>query len=104
MKVIQEILEAEKKAEDVSRLAEKEKAGKIAKAREKALDYLTQGKKETERQVDDHVRQQMSKFEQQKKKICDSYAAEAKIIEKNAEKNIERAADFVLNAFMAEVK
>ena len=46
----------------------------------------------------------MAKLDQLKKKIRDSYAAEAKIIEKKAEKNIDRAADFVLHTFMAEVK
>ncbi|MBI4153231.1 hypothetical protein HY497_01795 [Candidatus Woesearchaeota archaeon] len=103
MKVIQEILEAERKAEEMILLAEKEKARKIARAREKALGRITQGKKGIERRIDVQVKQQTAKFEQQKKKICDAYAAEAKIIEKKAQKNIDRAADFVMNIFMADV-
>lgn len=104
MKVIQEILEAEKKAEGILKNAEKEKAKKIAKAREKALEKITHGKKDVEQQVDNHVRQQMAKLDQLKKKIRDSYAAEAKAIEKKAEKNSDKAAHFVLKAFMEEVK
>ena len=97
-------MEAEKKAEGILKNAEKEKEKKIAKAREKALESVTQGKKAAEKKNDDYVQQQMAKLDQLKKKIRDSYASETKVIEKKAEKKIDKAADVMMKKLIEEIK
>ena len=97
-------MEAEKKAEGILKNAEKEKEKKIAKAREKALESVTQGKKAAEKKNDDYVQQQMAKLDQLKKKIRDSYASEINVIEKKAGKKIDKAADVMMKKLIEEVK
>ncbi len=94
---VQQILATEKKAGEILERAEHEKTKVTARAREKAIELMTLKKKENEQAIDKEMKQRMTRIEEKKKKILDQYYLQAEQVGKKAEKQIGKAAAFVLS-------
>jgi len=94
MTIVQEILDAERKADNVVKKAEAAKEQKIAAARQKVVSALTEGKTELESTSDKSIKAIMKKLEQRKDKIIATYQKQADDVQKNAD--VDAAVSYVL--------
>jgi len=98
MTLVKEIFEAEKKADDIIKNAEVKKEEKIAKARQKTISELAEGKKKIESAVDKTVKAALKKIELRKERILSAYHKQVDDVEKKADR--EKAVRFVLEKVM----
>jgi vacuolar-type H+-ATPase subunit H len=94
--IVQHILNAEKKAEQIVTKAESDKSKAISQAREKTVDSLNRRKKQIEKKIGKKIDEGMEDIAQQKKKISEKYSKDVRAFTREAEKNIDAGANFLL--------
>lgn len=98
---VQEILNAEKQAEQATQRAEREKAKLIARAREQAVERLSSMKKDIEQRSDRDTREQLQKLEQERQRILARYGQDAARLTQQGERNLGKAAALLIRKLRA---
>jgi V/A-type H+/Na+-transporting ATPase subunit G/H len=102
--IVQEVLEAEKKAEQIIAQAHNDKEARLNKARNEALSYLSKQQKKIDEEQEEILQSKKESLEHQKQKVITEGESAVRGLEKKAKKNVEKATSFVLKTFQNKIK
>lgn len=98
---VPQILNTEKKADEILKNAEREHVKAVAQAREKALRIAADKKKEAELRSDDEIKHRMKQIDARRNEIIIKYRKAASTIEQQAGRNMGAAASFIVKKIVA---
>lgn len=102
--ILTNIKDAEHKAEQIIQNALKAKAVALDEAKKRSLEIISQAAETIEKENEEQLATVEKQLEKRKDSILEKGALEAKELEKAARKNIEKAADFLLDEFQKRIK
>ncbi len=99
MNPMEEVIAAEKEAEKIIKKAEEKKLAMVSKAKQDALQYLSDQQKVVDREQETIVKKKTEELERKKEKIRAEAQTKISQISRTGESSLPKAKDFILKQF-----